>query len=112
MISEFGISETMSGNREVIYSCEDLTAVDSTTDDAKKFRRKSFVMRDLNRKLKKIKRQVGSFDGSSNHRGPTPTVEEYPKDGIFYYHDLLHKFSLEVFESRLHSYLLPCRRLS
>ena len=74
----------MSGNREIIYSCEDLTTTETTTntDDAKKYRRKSFVMRDLNRKLKKIKRQVGSFDGGSTHRA-TSIVEEYSKDGIF-----------------------------
>lgn len=63
-----------------------------TADDAKKYRRKSLAMRDLNRKLKKIKRQVGSFDGGSSHR-VTTTVEEYSKDGIikilfknFYYY--------------------------
>ena len=69
----------MSGNREIIYSCEDLTATTTptATDDAKKYRRKSFVMRDLNRKFKKIKRQVGSFDGGSSR-----TIGEQPKDGM------------------------------
>jgi len=39
---------------------------DNLSDDVRKVRRRTIVMRDINRKLKKIKRQVGSFDGSSS----------------------------------------------
>ncbi|XP_066911942.1 rap1 GTPase-activating protein 1-like isoform X4 [Clytia hemisphaerica] len=53
----------MSGSRKMVYS----ESSENLTDDvSKKFRRRSLVMRDFNRKLKKIKRQVGSFDGSSS----------------------------------------------